>query len=89
MHIRQIENFDNSEHSWEFQINGITHFLTNPGLITDERVYRTKENDSSFKLIGGGMLLENDKIKPHRVLFNLESKSYFIIAGEVFEQEMI
>jgi hypothetical protein len=89
MELRHIENFDNSGHSWKFQMNGKTHFLTSPGIINDDRIYRLKDNNSSFKIIGGGMLLENDEMKQHRVLFNLESKSYFIIFGENFEQELI
>jgi hypothetical protein len=37
-------------------------------------------------LIGGGMLLDNDTIKPHRVLLNLETSKHIIISGEDFEK---
>lgn len=89
MKPQQINNFDDSGHEWIFQLNEKTYFLTSPGFINDDKTYRSKSNENeTFRLIGGGMHMDNDEIKPYRVLFNLETKSHFIIAGEDFEHEL-
>ncbi len=89
MKLIQIENLDISGRSWKFQMKGKTYTLNSPGIKSDEKIYYNKANNSSFKLIGGGMLVENDKNKPHLILFNLDLKTYFIIEGDIFEQVMV
>jgi hypothetical protein len=90
MKLQQINNFDNSGHHWKFQLNEKTYFLTTPGIINDGKIYRSKSNDNeTFRVIGGGMHLDNNEIKPHRVLINLETQSHFIIAMEDFDNELV
>jgi hypothetical protein len=87
MKAEQIYNFDDSGHDWKFDLNNKTYFLTSPGYISDNKIYCYKSNSKeTFRLIGGGMLLDNDTIKPHRVLLNLETSKHIIISGEDFEK---
>jgi hypothetical protein len=89
MKPQQISNFDTSEHDWKFQLKGKTYFLASPGVINDEKIYRSKTNENeTFRLIGGGMHLDNNESKPYRVLYNIESESHFIIAGKDFERTL-
>jgi hypothetical protein len=90
MKPQQIKNFDDSGHEWKFELNNKTYFLTSPGHIHDDQIYCSKSNSNeTFRLIGGGMHLDNNEIKPHRVLINLETSKHFIISGEDFENELI
>lgn len=89
MKPQQISNFDDSGHEWKFQLNEKTYFLTTPGLINDDKTYRSKSNDNkTFRVIGGGMHLDKNEIKPYCVLFNFETETFFIIAGVDFENEL-
>lgn len=88
MKLRPIDNFNSTDHSWKFQEKGITYFLTSPGAINEENNYRMISDsnlvEGTFRIIGGGMLLQNDEIKPYRVLQNIETQIHFIIASEDF-----